>query len=74
MNLNLDISKVSKHFKYFEPSDGRGKVHNIKRYKKDFKLIDESYNANPLSVANAIRNFNLIKKKILKIFFFRRYA
>ena len=44
----------------------RGKIHNIKRYKKKFKLIDESYNANPLSVKNAIGNFNSIKKKKFK--------
>ena len=28
-----------------------------------FKLIDESYNANPLSVKIAINNFNFIKKQ-----------
>ena len=67
--LNLDLSKVSKHFKYFEPSEGRGKIHKIKRYKKIFKLIDESYNANPLSVKNAIKNFNSIKKKKFKKYF-----
>ena len=68
--LKLDIKKVIKHFKNIMPSDGRGKVHNIKRYNKNFKLIDESYNANPLSVANAIRNFNLIKKKKFKKYLF----
>ena len=68
--LKLDIKKVIKHFKNIMPSDGRGKVHNIKRYNKSFKLIDESYNANPLSVANAIRNFNLIKKKKFKKYLF----
>ena len=34
----------------------------IKRYKKKFNLIDESYNANPLSVKNAINKFCQIKK------------
>ena len=38
----------------------------IKRYKKNFKLIDESYNANPLSVKNAIHNFKSIKKQNFK--------
>ena len=37
-----------------------GKIHNIKRYKKTFKLIDESYNANPLSVKIAINNFLIL--------------
>ena len=64
--LNLDINKVIQAYKNFKPSDGRGKVHNIKRYKKNFVLIDESYNANPLSVKNAINNFSSIKKNKFK--------
>ena len=42
------------------------KTHIISRYSKRFKLIDESYNANPLSVKNAINNFDLIKKDKFK--------
>ena len=64
--LNLNLSKIINCFKIYEPTEGRGKIHKIKRYKKNFKLIDESYNSNPLSVKNAIRNFNSIKKKNLK--------
>ena len=64
--LNLRFSKILKLYKSFEPTDGRGKVHKIKRYKKIFKLIDESYNANPLSVKNAIKDFTSIKKKNFK--------
>ena len=60
--LNLDLKKIRKKFKGFEPSAGRGRIHNVKRYNKHFKLIDESYNANPLSVKNAINNLNSIKK------------
>ena len=64
--LNLELSKILKTFKKFQPTEGRGKIHNIFRYKKKFKLIDESYNANPLSVQNAINNFNEIKKENFK--------
>ena len=64
--LNLNLEKASKFYKKFEPSYGRGKIHNIKRYKKNFKLIDESYNANPLSVNNAIKTFSSIKKNNFK--------
>ena len=64
--FNLSLNKIIKVYKNFEPSDGRGKIHNIKRYKKNFKLIDESYNANPLSVKNAINNFSSIKKNKFK--------
>ena len=60
--LNLDLKKIRKNFKGFEPSVGRGRIYNVKRYNKHFKLIDESYNANPLSVKNAINNLNSIKK------------
>ena len=64
--LNLDPNKTKNVFKSLEPSDGRGKIHNIKRYNKSFKLIDESYNASPFSVTNAINNFSAIKKKNFK--------
>ena len=64
--LDLKLNIIKKIFKNFEPSDGRGKIHTISRYNKKFKLIDESYNANPLSVKNAINNFDLIKKENLK--------
>ena len=60
--LNLNLEKILKYYKNYEPTEGRGKIHSIKRYKKTFNLIDESYNANPLSVKNAIKNFNAIKK------------
>tara|TARA_Y100000389_G_scaffold146133_1_gene144773 strand:- start:3473 stop:6244 length:2772 start_codon:yes stop_codon:yes gene_type:complete len=64
--LKLNLKKIKKKFKNFEPTEGRGKVHSILRYNKKFKLIDESYNANPLSVKNAINNFNSIKKENFK--------
>ena len=61
--LKIDLSKIKTKFKDIELSDGRGKKNtNISRYNKKFKLIDESYNANPLSVKNAIKNLNSIKK------------
>ena len=46
--------------------EGRVKMHSVLRYDKKFKLIDESYNANPLSVKNAINSFNAIKKEKFK--------
>ena len=64
--LNLDPFKIKDHFKYFGSLEGRGKKHTIIRYKKKFKLIDESYNANPLSVKNAIKKLGLIKKEKFK--------
>ena len=64
--LDLNIDNSSQVYKNFIPSEGRGRIHTIKRYKKNFKLIDESYNANPLSVKNAIINFSSIKKNKFK--------
>ena len=65
-SLNLNLNKIKKLFKFYEPSEGRGKIHAISRYKKKFKLIDESYNANPLSVKTAIKNFGTLKKEKFK--------
>ena len=64
--LNLDLKKLSNCFKKVDPIEGRGKIHIISRYSKKFKLVDESYNANPLSVKTAIKNFNSIKKEKFK--------
>ena len=64
--LNLNLIKIVDKFKQYEPTEGRGKTHNIRRYNRNFKLIDESYNANPLSMKISINNFNSIKKKKLK--------
>ena len=64
--LNLDSRKIGKFFEKASFLNGRGKIHDIARYKTKFKLIDESYNANPLSVKNAIINLSNIKKKNCK--------
>ncbi len=64
--LKVDILKIKTKFKTLESPEGRGKKYSILRYKKKFKLIDESYNANPLSVKNAIHNLSSIKKEKFK--------
>ena len=60
--LDLDIKKTIQLFENFLPSHGRGRVHKVKRYKKKFTLIDESYNSNPFSVKIAMNNYSKIKK------------
>ena len=60
----LDINPVKplSVLKNFELPAGRGKLIRL----KDFQIIDDSYNANPLSVENAIKSLNMIPtKKIL---------
>ena len=64
--LKFDIFKIKNKLKYLESPEGRGKKYFITRYNKKFKLIDESYNANPLSVKNAINKLNSIKKNKFK--------
>ena len=60
--LDLDLSKIVNFPENFQLVEGRGKTHHISRYKKKFRLIDESYNANPSSVKNAIKNLSNIKR------------
>ena len=67
--LDLDLKKISNFPNLFQLVEGRGKAYVISRYKKKFKLIDESYNANPSSVKNAVSNFSNIKRKHGKKFF-----
>jgi len=68
--LNLNLNEVVNFLSNYKSGEGRGRVHNVKRYGKLFKFIDESYNANPLSVKTAINNFRKIKKKNFKKYLF----
>jgi murE/murF fusion protein len=56
--LNLDLNKMKKNFIKFKIPEGRGDINIIKKFNKKFKFIDESYNANPLSMMSAIKNIN----------------
>ncbi len=60
--LNLSLFKIKDFFKNKIPLKGRGDINVINKFNKKFFLIDESYNANPLSVKSAIQNFSNIKK------------
>jgi len=64
--LKININKIKSLIKDLQPTAGRGKNYNIFRYEKKFRFIDESYNANPLSVKNAILRFNSLKKEKFK--------
>ena len=56
--LALDFSKIKNFSNHLQLEAGRGKMQLISRYQKKFQFIDESYNANPSSVKNAINNFS----------------
>ncbi len=63
--LNLNLKKIEKKFVKFKIPEGRGDINVVKKFNKKFKFIDESYNANPLSMKSAINNmaqYNTNKK------------
>ncbi len=65
--LNLNLEKVNKEFINFYIPKGRGDINIVKKFNKKFKYIDESYNANPLSMKSAIENVsNFSRKKSFK--------
>ena len=63
ISIFKDIKKLNENIFYkLKTLRGRGDISKIKIKRKIIKFIDESYNANPLSVSSAIKNFDLIKK------------
>ena len=65
----MAISRIKNIFLNFKIPDGRGDISKVSAFKKNFYLIDESYNANPLSMKSAIKNMNsyIIKKNQRKL-------
>ena len=61
--LNLNLNKMKKDFINFDIPSGRGDIKVVKKFNKRFKFIDESYNANPLSMMSAIRNMKYYNRK-----------
>ena len=69
--LGLNLEKIMKNFMSFKIPAGRGDITIVKKFNKKFKFIDESYNANPLSMRSAIHNINSYKvEKSIKKFIF----
>ena len=61
--LNLNLNTMKRKFINFRIPHGRGDINVVKKFKKKFKFIDESYNANPLSMSSAIKNMNYYQRK-----------
>ena len=59
INTNLIFPKNIK----FPKIDGRGAIHKTIINNINIKLIDQSYNANPETMIQSIRNFSKINKK-----------
>ena len=53
---------MKKLFVNFEIPEGRGDIQTVKNLKKNFRFVDESYNANPASMISAIKNLNNLQK------------
>ena len=63
-NLYKDIKKFKKNiFLNFKNPSGRGDISKVKLNNKEFFLVDETYNSNPLSLKTAIENYNKIELK-----------
>ncbi len=61
--LNLNINQIINKIKDIKALEGRGKIYKIRYKNLNFNLIDESYNANPLSMKQSILNLSNIKNK-----------
>ena len=62
LSIYKDIFKLDKNIFYdYRKSNGRGDIIKVRLFKKNFYLVDESYNSNPLSLKSAIKNFDMIK-------------
>lgn len=60
--LNINLDRVKKLLAKLIPTKGRGSVHEIRINGKKIFLLDESYNANPDSMENAINTLKLFSK------------
>jgi len=67
ISIFKDIHKLNKNFFYDNKIiNGRGDIVKVKLSDKNFYLVDESYNSNPLSMKSALKNFDMIKVDNLK--------
>ena len=61
ISIYRNIHKLDKNIFYdHKVINGRGDIIKIKLLKKNFYLVDESYNSNPLSLKSAVKNFDMI--------------
>ena len=64
INLYRDIKNLKKDiFLNFRTPNGRGDISKIRFNHKEFYLVDEAYNSNPLSLKTAIENYAKIETK-----------
>jgi murE/murF fusion protein len=62
ISIYKDVHKLDKDIFYdYKAINGRGDLVKVRLFKKNFYLVDESYNSNPLSLKSALKNFDMIK-------------
>ena len=61
--LNLNFEKIKNKLNELDILKGRGKIIKVKHKNVNFNLIDESYNANPLSMKESINKLSKMKIK-----------
>ena len=62
ISIFKDIHKLDKNIFYnHKVTAGRGDIVKVKLFKRNFYLVDESYNSNPLSLKSALKNLDMIK-------------
>ncbi|MDA9084616.1 UDP-N-acetylmuramoyl-L-alanyl-D-glutamate--2,6-diaminopimelate ligase [Candidatus Pelagibacter sp.] len=62
ISIFRDVKKLNKNtFRDHITPEGRGDISKIKMFNKSFYLVDESYNSNPLSLKQALKNFDMLK-------------
>jgi UDP-N-acetylmuramoyl-tripeptide--D-alanyl-D-alanine ligase len=59
MAAGISFEEIAKGLAGYAPENGRGNVHTV----GDVAIIDESYNANPLSVRASLEHFGRVKPK-----------
>ena len=62
ISIFRDVKKLNKNtFRDHITPEGRGDISKIKMFNKSFYLVDESYNSNPLSLKQALKNFDMLR-------------
>jgi len=67
IHLQLDLKKIIKIAKNFSIPSGRGDFLYKKIKNKKIEIINDSYNSNPISMINAIKNFVTLDTKKEKV-------
>ncbi len=60
--LSADLAKATEALALWRPGEGRGRRHLVSLPQGEILIIDEAYNANPLSMAAAIETLGMVPR------------